>query len=107
MKSVSGDTFPESYQNLSLSGLMTIKDTPVRSESRTPPMVNKSMQTSPSDQKKVKFTSVLIRNQDTKYNKGEVKSVCIEELTILIKDIINNKSRPENYKNDDFIKNIL
>ena len=42
-----------------------------------------------------------------KKSAGEAKSVCIEDLTILIKDIINNKSRPDNYKNEDFIKNIL
>ena len=43
---------------------MSIKDTPVKSESVTPPMVNKSIQTCPSEHKKVKCRSVLIRKHD-------------------------------------------
>ena len=83
-----------------LSGLMSIKDTPVKSESVTPPMVNKSIQTCLSEHKKVKFRSVLIRKHDNKSNNEEAKSESIEDLTILIKDIINNKSRPANQNQD-------
>jgi hypothetical protein len=37
----------------------------------------------------------------------ETKSVCLDELASLIKDIINNKSRPAHNRLDNFIKNVL
>jgi hypothetical protein len=101
MNSSLGEVTPMGYNNLTLSGLCEIEVTPLKSQLRVPPNVNKSCQTSLTPPPKVKQEKIQVKYDD------RVKNIDINSLTLLIRDIINNKSKPAKNRLEIFIKNIL
>ena len=93
------------YTNLTISGLMAIDVTPVKSEARPVPATEKSIQTTP--------TITLTKTVHFKEQKspGQTKCTCsrlnIVNLTDLIKNICLDKAKPSSSKLEPYIRSKL